>query len=138
MTRRGVGFLGLALAGVVAAGFVAGRLDRQPHAEMAVAAASLMFVATVAAGLAEAAIARGGGESLVLAYWVGVGVRGLVGVVGVIMLARLSFETQDRRALVLWVLTSYLVVLVFETVRAVRVADLAWAAKREGSGVPND
>ena len=137
MTRWGIESLWLALAGVVVAGLVAGELDIQPHAAMASAASVLMLVAAVAAGLAEVAIARSGGEAVVLAYWVGVGVRGLVGVVGVMLLARFAFETQDRRALVLWVLTSYLVVLVFETVRSVRAADLARLAKREGSGGPN-
>lgn len=138
MTRRGVGWLGLVLAGVATAGLVAGRLSDRPHAEMAVVAAGLMLTAAVAAGVADATIARSGGEALVLAYWVGVGARGLVGVVGVMLVARFGFESQDRRPLVLWVLASYLVVLVFETVRSVRAADLARVAKREGSGVPDE
>ncbi len=134
MTRWGVGSLGLLLAGVASVGYVAARFGNQPHAEMAAASASLMFLAAVVAGVAEWRVARGGGEALVLAYWVGVAVRGLVGVVGVMMLARFGFGPHDRRALVLWVLTSYLVVLVFETVRSVRAADLARLAKSGRGG----
>ncbi len=138
MTRRGVSGLAVALAGVATAGLVVAELDGRPHSLMAVAAASLMFAAAVASGVAELLVARRGGEALVLAYWVGVGVRGLVGVVGVMLFARFAFDAQDRRALVLWVLSSYLVVLTLETVRSVHAADSARLAKREGAGGPND
>ena len=138
MNWRGAGWLGLTLAGVAVAGFVGGRFGSQPHGGMAVAAASLMLVAAIAAGVTERLIARRGGETLVLAYWVGVGVRGLVGVVGVMLLARFGFDAQDRRALVLWLLTSYLVVLLLETVCSVRTADRQRLAKSGRAGRLHD
>ena len=138
MNWRSSGWLGLALAGVGVAGFIAGISGSQPHGEMAIAAATLMFSAAIAASVAEALIARQGGEALVLAYWVGVGVRGTVGLAGVLLLARFGFDPQDRKALVLWLLTSYLVVLTLETVRSVRTADRQRLAKSGRAGRLHD
>jgi hypothetical protein len=101
---------------------------------MAGSAVGVMFVAAVLAGVFEARVARQGGESLVLGYWVGVGVRGTVGLVGAMMVARFGFGPADRQAFCLWVLTAYLTVLCVETVRAVRDSDRARSAKTRTDG----
>ena len=129
MSRQGVVGPGLVLAGVALLGLCAGQTGTQPHARMALAAAGVMFVAALAAGCAEALVSRRGGEALVLGYWVGVGVRAIVGFVGAMFVVRFGFDSQDRQALVLWLLAAYLTVLVFETVRQVRDADRARLAK---------
>lgn len=134
MTRHSVGRVGLALASVGVLGLIAGRFGDRPHASMAGSAVGVMFVAAVLAGVFEARVARQGGESLVLGYWVGVGVRGTVGLVGAMMVARFGFGPADRQAFCLWVLTAYLTVLCVETVRAVRDSDRARSAKTRTDG----
>ena len=134
MTRRSVGRVGLALASVAVLGGIADRFGDRPHASMAVSAAGVMFVAAVLAGAVEARVARQGGESLVLGYWVGVGVRGTVGLVGAMMVARFGFGPADRQAFCLWMLTAYLTVLCVETVRVVRDSDRARSAKTRTDG----
>lgn len=134
MTRRGVVRVGLALASVAVVGLIAGRFGDRPHASMAGSAAGVMFVAAVLAGVVETRVARQGGESLVLGYWVGVGVRGTVGLVGAMMVARFGFGPADRQAFCLWMLAAYLTVLSVETVRVVRDSDRARLAKTRPDG----
>ncbi len=110
----------------------------RPHLTMAGASVSLVTVAAVAANRVEWTFAKRGGDAFVLAYWVGVGVRGLVTLVGAMLLGRFGFESQDRRTLVLWVLAAYLTALAFETVRAVRTADRQRLAKSGRAGGAND
>lgn len=134
MTRRGVRGVGLALASVAVVGFVVGRFGDRPHGSMAGSAAGVMLVAALLAGTVETRVARQGGDSLVLGYWVGVGVRGTVGLVGAMLVARFGFDPTDRQAFCLWMLAAYLTVLSVETVRVVRESDRARLAKTRPDG----
>lgn len=137
MTRRRLGLLAMTLTGFAVIVAFAERSNGRPHLAMASVSVTLVIVAAVAANRVERLFARSGGEALVFAYWVGVGVRGLVTLVGAMLLGRFGFEPQDRRALVLWVLAAYLTALVFETVLAVRTADRQRLAKSGRAGGAN-
>jgi len=105
---------------------------------MVLGALAVGLTATAAAKLVEWLTARRGAESVVLGYWVGVGVRGLVALAGAMSLAEFAFDPQDRHAWLLWLLAVYLAALAFETVRSVRVADLASVAIPGSGGGPNE
>ena len=138
MTRLQAGVVASGVTVFAVAVLFAEQSSGRPHLAIAGTAVGVVTVAAVAAGFAEQALGRRGGESLVTAYWAGVGVRGLVTLVGGILVGRFGFELQDRQALVLWVLVAYLAALVVETVRAVRAADGRRLAKSGRAGGANE
>ena len=138
MTRLQAGHVASGVTVFAVAALLGEQLNGRPHLAIAGTAVSLVTLAAVAAGFAEQALGRHGGEALVAAYWAGVGARGLVTLVGGMLVGRFGFELQDRRALVLWVLAAYLAALVVETVRAVRTADELRLAKSGRAGGANE
>jgi len=105
---------------------------------MAVAAAGVGVVAVVVGGGVERLATRFGDNAIVLGYYLGVGTRGGLALVGACGFAAKVFEPTDRGAWLLWVMAAYLAVLAFETVRAVRAADRAKLAVSERVEGPNE
>ncbi|MGL6075727.1 MAG: hypothetical protein ACRC8S_16345 [Fimbriiglobus sp.] len=96
---------------------------------LATRATGLMLVAALLAGLADYQIRKGGPQAVVLGYWVAVAVRGSIALLGGLILgATLNRELWVNFAL--WLLTTYVLVLIVETVREVRLAD---NQQKEGS-----
>jgi NADH:ubiquinone oxidoreductase subunit 6 (subunit J) len=121
---RGIIPLTLCLAGVLLVAAMVGSMH------LALPAVMLMMLSVVVSAITDWAIRRTGPQGLVLAYWVGVAVRsGLAIVGGLVLGARWPREQWANFAL--WLLTTYLLVLILETVRQVRTAD---AQQREGNG----
>ena len=138
MTRPAWAVLAAGVTVFVSAGFAAERVTGRPHLDLAVAAVGVGIVALTLGSAVEYLATRVGTNAVVLGYFIGVGTRGGLAIVGASVLATQVFSGSDREACLLWVLAAYLAVLVFETVRAVRAADWATLAISERVEGPNE
>jgi hypothetical protein len=120
---RGLLAAGVALLAVLAVAGMVELASGRPQVAFAGWAAGVILLAALASAAAEWQVGRAGGEALVLAYWVGVGVRGIVALAGAGLVAAVAVNTAGRQAYWLWVLAAYIVALAVETVRQVRAAD---------------
>jgi hypothetical protein len=123
MIRTVAPTLGLLLV-ILAAGALSEQLA------LAIRATGLMLVATLLASLVDFQIRKAGPQAVVIGYWASVAVRASVALLGGLILgATLSRELWVNFAL--WLLTTYVLILIVETVREVRLAD---SQQKEGSG----
>ncbi len=123
MRLRGLLAPGVALLAVLAVAAVIELASGRPQVSLAIRATGVVLLAALASAGAEWRVGRAGGEALVLAYWVGVGVRGIVALAGAGLVAAIAVNPDSRQAYWLWVLAAYIAALAIETVRQVRAAD---------------